>query len=145
MGFTGNIWVDIHMVWRWVLLAAAILAVVKALIGWLGNRPWGKLDDRVGMFYTMAVDIQFLLGLILWFVGPFKITNAGALMSSPLARFYLIEHPLLMLVALLLAHIGRARSRKAEPDVKKHRTAFIFYLLSFLFILLIFILRISIR
>ena len=50
------------------------------------------------MLYTITVDIQFLLGLILWFVGPFKITNAGALMSSPLARFYIIEHPLLMLV-----------------------------------------------
>jgi hypothetical protein len=145
VGLTGNFWVDIHMVWRWVLLAAALLAVGKALIGWLGKQPWGKWDDRLGMFYTISVDVQFLLGLILWFVGPFKITDAGSLMSSQLARFYVIEHPLIMLIALALAHIGRSRSRKAEPDVNKHRTAFIFYLLSFLFILLIFILRVSIR
>jgi hypothetical protein len=145
VGFTGNFWVDVHMVWRWVMLAVALVTVVKALIGWLGKQPWTKLDDKLGLFFTIAVDIQFLLGLILWFAGPFKITNAGALMSSPLARFYLVEHPLLMLVALVLAHIGRNRSREAEPDVQKHKTAFIFYLLSFLFILLIFILRISIR
>jgi hypothetical protein len=143
VGFTGNFWVDVHMVWRWVLLAAGLAVIIKALLGWLGKKPWGKLDDQLGMLYTMAVDIQFLLGLILWFVGPFKITNAAALMSSPLGRFYIIEHPLLMLVALALAHIGRSRSRKAEPDVQKHKTAFIFYLLSFLFIVLIFILRVS--
>ncbi len=145
MGFTGNFWLDAHMVWRWVMLVVALVTVIKALTGWLGKQPWSKLDDRLGMLFTIAVDIQFLLGLILWFAGPYKITNAGALMSSPLARFYLVEHPILMLIALALAHIGRSRSRKAEPDVQKHKTAFIFYFLSFLFILLIFILRISIR
>jgi hypothetical protein len=143
MGFTGNFWMDFHMVWRWVLLAAGLAVVVKALLGWLGKKPWSKLDDQLGMLYTITVDVQFLLGLILWFVGPFRITNAGALMSNPLGRFYIIEHPLMMFVALVLAHIGRSRSRKAESDVQKHRTAFIFYLLSFLFIVLIFILRVS--
>ena len=108
MGFTGNFWLDIHMVWRWVLLAAALLAVGKALIGWLGKQPWGKLDDRLGMSYTITVDIQFLLGLILWFVGPFKITNAGALMSSQLARFYVIEHP--------LTHARRAGAGPHRPQ-----------------------------
>ena len=145
MGFTGNFWLDVHMVWRWVMLAVALVTIVKALVGWTGKRPWSKLDDQLGMLYTLTVDIQFLLGLILWFTGPFKLTNAGALMSNELARFYLIEHPLLMLVALVLAHVGRSRSRKAATDVQKHKAAFIFYLLSFLFILLIFILRISIR
>jgi hypothetical protein len=145
MGFTGNFWVDVHMVWRWVMLAVALVTVIKALLGWLGNKPWSRADDQLGMLFTLTVDIQFLLGLILWFAGPYKITNAGISMSDPLARFYLVEHPILMLIALVLAHIGRSRSRRAAPDVQKHKTAFIFYLLSFLFILLIFILRISIR
>ncbi len=143
MGFSGDFWLDIHMVWRWVLLVAGLAVIIKALLGWLGKKEWSSLDDRLGMFYTITVDVQFLLGLILWFVGPFKITNAGSLMSTPLTRFYIIEHPLLMLVALILAHIGRSRSRKAATDEKKHRTAFIFYLLSFLFIVLIFVLRVS--
>ena len=144
MGFTGNFWIDVHAVWRWVMLAVALVTVVKALVGWLGKQPWSKLDDRLGMIFTITVDIQFLLGLILWFVGPFPITNAAALMQSELGRFYVIEHPILMLIALALAHIGRSRSRKAATDVQKHKAAFIFYLLSFLFILLIFILRVSI-
>jgi hypothetical protein len=129
------------MIWRWVLLAVALVTLVQALAGWLGKRPWTQLDDRLGMLFTLAIDIQFLLGLILWFVGPWRITNAGALMGNTLGRFMVIEHPLFLLISLVLAHIGRNRSRKATDDEAKHRTAFVFYLLSLLFIVLIFILR----
>ena len=145
MGFTGNFWYDIHMVWRWVVLAVALFTVGRALIGWQGKQPWTDLDDRLGMIFTVTVDIQFLLGLILWFVGPFRITEAGALMGNTLARFMVIEHPLFLTIALALAHIGRSRSRKAGSDTGKHKVAFIFYLLSFLFIVLIFVLRMTIR
>jgi hypothetical protein len=141
VGFTGNFWYDIHMVWRWVMLAVALITVGKALAGWQGKQRWTKLDDQLGMFFTIAVDIQFLLGIILWFAGPFRITNAGALMGDTFGRFMVIEHPLFLLIALALAHIGRSRSRKAAEDAQKHKAAFIFYLLSFLFIVLIFILR----
>ncbi len=145
MGFTGNFWLDFHTVWRWVMLVVALVTVLKALIGWTRKQPWTRLDDQLGMLFTITVDIQFLLGFILWFAGPVKITDASALMSSPLARFYLVEHPVLMLIALALAHIGRSRSRKAETAIQKHKQAVIFYLLSFLFIVLIFILRLSFR
>jgi hypothetical protein len=134
---------ELHAIWRWVLLAAGLVVVIKALIGWLGKRPWTPLDDRLGMVYTLVVDIQFLLGLILWFIGPFNFRQLSSAMSNPLLRFYLLEHPILMLIALALAHVGRSRSRKADTDAGKHRAAFVFYLLSFLFIVLIFVLRVS--
>ena len=113
MGFSGNFWIDVHMVWRWVLLAAGLVSHRQGAARLARQEAMGQAGRPLGMIFTIAVDIQFLLGLILWFVGPFKITNAGALMSERLARFYVIEHPLLMLVALALAHIGRSRSRKA--------------------------------
>ncbi len=140
----GFIW-DLHAIWRWVMLAAGVIVVLKALIGWLGRRPWTRLDDQLGMIYTMVVDVQFLIGLILWFVGPFNFRQLASAMGNPLLRFYLLEHPILMLVALALAHIGRGRSRTAGADVRKHRIAFIFYGLSFLVIALIFVMRLSIR
>jgi hypothetical protein len=141
VGFTGNIIYDLHMIWRWVMLAVAFVTLAKALAGWLGKQAWTQLDDRLGLFFTISIDIQFLLGLILWFVGPWRITNAGELMTNPLGRFMVIEHPLFLLIAAILAHVGRSRSRKAATDSSKHKNAFIFYLLSFLFIVLIFILR----
>lgn len=136
---------ELHAVWRWVLLIASVTVVIKALIGWSGKQPWSQLDDRLGMVFTMVVDIQFLIGLILWFIGPFNFTQLSRAMSTPLLRFYLLEHPIFMLIALALAHVGRSRSRKAATAEAKHKAAFVFYLLSFLFIVLIFILRVTIR
>jgi hypothetical protein len=131
---------QLHAIWRWVLLVAAIVVVIKALIGWLGKRPFTKLDDQLGMAFTMIVDIQVTLGLILWLFGPTGLRNLSLAMGNSALRFIALEHPILMLIALAFAHIGRARSKKAADDTTKHRTSFIFYLLSMVFIALIFLL-----
>lgn len=137
MGFVFQL----HAIWRWVLLVAAVIVVLKALIGWLGKRPFTRLDDQLGLIFTMVVDIQVLLGLIIWLFGPIGLKNLTQAMSNSGLRFLVLEHPILMLIALAFAHIGRARSKHATDDVVKHRTSFIFYLLSFVFIALIFVLE----
>jgi hypothetical protein len=45
MGFV----LQLHSIWRWVLLVAAAIVVLKSLIGWLGKRPFTKLDDQLGL------------------------------------------------------------------------------------------------
>ena len=132
---------DAHGVWRWIVLTVALVTVVKALVGWLGKQRWTALDERLGLFFTIAIDIQVLLGLLAWLIGPFNFRQLSVAMDNPFLRFYLLEHPVIGVLAVALAHIGRGRSRKAKTDAGKHRAAFIFYLLSFLFIMLIFILR----
>lgn len=141
MAAIGQIIGDAHGIWRWVVLVVALVALVKALAGWLGKQSWTALDDQLGRLFTIAIDIQVLLGLLAWLIGPFNFTQLSVAMGNPFLRFYLLEHPIFGLLALALAHIGRSRSRKAGTDSGKHRAAFIFYLLSFLCVVLIFILR----
>jgi hypothetical protein len=135
MGFL----LSFHAFWRWVLLAAAILVVGKALIGWLGRRPWTQIDDRLGMFYVIAVDVQVLVGLIIWLFGPMGLRTLSESMGNAGLRFIVLEHPILMLMSMLFAHIGRSRSRRGADPVAQHRTAFIFYVLSLVFLALIFV------
>jgi hypothetical protein len=66
-------------------------------------------------------------------------------MNNPFLSFYLLKHQNPVLVALALAHVGRSRSRAAGTDAKKHRASFTFYVLSFLVIALVFIMRLGIR
>lgn len=135
-----TILLQLHAIWQWVLLAAAVLVVLKALTGWLGKQRFAGLDDRLGLAFTIIVDVQVLLGLILWLFGSLGLRTASQAMSNAALRFIVWEHPILMLLALVCAHIGRTRSKKAVDDGARHRTSFIFYLLSLLFIALIFLL-----
>lgn len=125
---------SLHSIVRWLVLFAGILAAIKAIIGWIGNRPWQSLDNQLGLLFTISLDIQVLLGLILYFVLSPRTTNAfsnfGDAMGDATARFFLVEHSLMMIVALVLAHIGRSQSKKASPDVNKHKRAAIFFTLA---------------
>lgn len=130
----------LHSILRWVVLIAGVIAVIQALRGWRGSRPWTAGDDRIGMIYTMSLDIQVLLGLLLFFVlSPITrqaLTSMGSAMQNEVTRFFLVEHFPVMLIAVIVAHLGRSRARKASDDNGKHRLSFIFYAISLVLILL---------
>jgi hypothetical protein len=131
---------SIHSLLRWIVLIAAIAAVFQAFRGWLGNKEWAEIDGRLGMFLSMSLDLQVLVGLILYiFLSPLTRTafqGFGAAMSNPVLRYWSVEHISLMIIGLGLVHAGRAVSRKAAQPAGKHRRAAIFYGLAILIILL---------
>ncbi|MCS6911157.1 MAG: hypothetical protein NZM11_11430, partial [Anaerolineales bacterium] len=102
----------IHSVLRWLVLVAAVATAGKALAGWLGKQPFTKLDDRLGLVFTIVMDAQLVIGLILYvFLSPLTqsaFQNMDAAMSDVTLRFFVVEHLGLMVVAVVLTHIGRA-------------------------------------
>ncbi len=130
----------LHSLVRWAIVIVGIVAVVRAFMGWRGKKPWTQLDDRLGLGFTSVMDLNLLLGLLLYFVLSPITTGAfgdfaGAMGNSGL-RFYLVEHLSLMIVAVIVAHIGRSRAKKAASDEGKHKQAAIFFALSILLVLL---------
>lgn len=127
-----------HDITRWLVLVVGIYAVVRAFLGWLGKKPWGKSDHSAGVSFTSIIDIQVLLGLVLYFVSPITtggLRNFGDAMKVADVRFFLVEHSLIMIVALVVAHIGRAQSKKAASDLSKHRRAALWFLASLVLVL----------
>lgn len=128
----------IHSWLRWVVLIAGLLAVIRGFAGWPGRSPWTRADDTAGAAFVGTLDLQLLLGLILYiFLSPFStaaFADFGGAMRNSALRFWAVEHLFGMVIAVVLAHIGRARSRRA-PSMKKHRTAAIFYTLALIVIL----------
>jgi hypothetical protein len=129
---------SIHSVARWLVLAFAGLAMVRAYSGWMGRRGWGQADRRAGLLFTVGVDIQLLIGLIVALLSPLvkaAFSDLGAAMAAGELRFFVAEHMPLMIVAVVLAHVSGAVSRMGAEDVAKHRRAAIGYTLTLLFIL----------
>lgn len=131
---------SLHSIVRWLVVIIGVIAVARAFIGWLGGRQWQQLDDRLGLGFTTILDINLLLGLLLYFflspvtTGAFK--DFGAAMSDSNARFFAVEHISVMIVAIIVAHIGRSRSKKATEDKSKFKQAAIFFGLAMLLVLL---------
>ena len=128
-----------HNMFRWLVLISLVLAVFFALTGWFGKREWYKRDNLTGLLLTIFMDIQFLVGIILYaFVSPITkaaFTDFGAAMKNADLRFYAVEHILMMVIALVLVHVGRSKSKKAVASWKKHRSAAIFYGIALLLVL----------
>lgn len=103
--------VGIHSLWRWVVLLVVLVALVRGLIGWLRGGEWSSLDRQLTMLATTTIDIQFLLGLILW-IGTQAWTRG---------TFLAVTHPLVMLAALVVAHAGNILLRRAPTSTAKYR------------------------
>src|SRR6266540_802573 len=94
----------LHSLLRWAVLAFGLLAAARALQGWFGPRPWTRLDDRAGKYFVMSLDLQTLVGLVLY-GGLSPITraafgNMAVTMKDTLLRFYAVEHLSMMLLGL---------------------------------------------
>lgn len=127
-----------HSIVRWLVLLAGAMAVVLAWRGRLGGAPWSPMDDRVGRWFTVGMDVQLLVGLALYWMSPTvqaALADMGAAMGDGTLRFWSIEHGVLMLLAVVATHIGRARSRRAERAAAKHRAAAVWFGLALIAVL----------
>ncbi|MFA5837883.1 MAG: hypothetical protein WC837_13100 [Bellilinea sp.] len=124
----------LHNLTRWGIVILGLIAIIRAFSGWLGKKEYTPADNRAGILYTIAFDIQFLLGIILYFSkGWFGVLTAdfNVAISAVQTRFFAIDHLVLMLAALILAHVGRSLARKVSDAARKHRSIAIWYALSF--------------
>ena len=52
----------IHGLWRWVLAIAAIVLIVKSVIGLAKGADYTEADRKLAFYFAMAVTVQFVLG-----------------------------------------------------------------------------------
>ncbi len=129
----------LHNLTRWLVIIFALVALVRAWGGWLGRREWTTEAERIGLVYTIVLDLQVLFGIILYiYPGTYTFAafgDMGTAMQNAVVRFYAVEHIFLMLVAVAIAHIGRSVGRKAAEPVARYRRLAIWFTVSLAIIL----------
>jgi putative copper export protein len=125
----------VHSYLRWLVLLVALVALFRAVAGVTQRRPWTSADDAAAKWFGMSLDLQMVIGLIIYvFLSPFTMSawsDIGAAMRDDTVRFVVIEHQFGMIVAVALAHIGRSRIRKIADPARRHRLALIFFGIAF--------------
>ena len=128
----------LHSWLRWFVLGAGVLAVFRAYAGWSGRRPFVKADNGISAAFSGFMWLQVLIGLGLYFgLSPWGLNGLKHYgMKDPTARFFGVEHITVMIIAAILAQVGRIALKRAPSDTLKHKKAFIYFGIALLLVLL---------
>lgn len=130
-----------HSYLRWLLIVVAAISLGLSVAGWLKRQTWSVVNERLHTAFIACLDLQFLLGLILYFaLSPISaafLHSPGTAIKDPVFRFYGLEHAVTMFAAVAVGHIGRRRSKRhANEPALRHRTVVIAYLIWFVLVLI---------
>jgi len=130
----------LHSLIRWLALILGIIAAVLAWLGWLGKQDWKPLNRKLGSFFAIAMDIQLVLGLLLYLafspITRAALQNFSAAMGTTNLRFFALEHPVFMILALIFAHLGSILPKRPSEPSAKFRLAAVLTTLAVLLIVL---------
>ena len=118
-------------------LGLLITAIVFAWRGWLGKSDYSAKDEKLALFSMISMHIQFLVGIVLYFMSPFvRFDGMKETMGDAHTRFWTVEHLSLMLIAVILITLGRSAAKKLEESTAKHKKIAIFFTISLILILI---------
>lgn len=130
---------QIHSYWAYIAVIILVVAVINAIIGLTQNKEFKDRDLRISLFTLIVMHLQLLIGLGWYFMSPaykaIKELGMGEVMKNSGSRLLAIEHPLMMVLAIVLITIGWSKHKKQTTDKGKFKTIAIFYGLGLLFVL----------
>lgn len=130
----------IHSWWAYLVLLVVLIATINALMGFFGNKEYQPKDFRLALFALIVTHIQFLIGLVLYFVSPYgmqSFSNNGmkTIMGESLLRLYAVEHPLVMILTVVFITIGYSKHKKKLVSKPKFKMLAIFYTIALVLLL----------
>ena len=120
----------LHNILRWVVVLGGVYALVTAYRGLFSRAPWTTSDQRAGLIFTSSLNLQLVLGLLLYFVSPLiqgALQNMGAAMGNDQLRFFTVEHASIMILAIVAAQLGYSLAKRAPDDRAKFVRASVGY------------------
>lgn len=114
----------IHSWLRWITLLLACAATINAARPPVA--PPAPLRGRWwDTFFMLAVDIQVVFGLVLYFgLSPFTtraMENFGSAIHNPAIRYWAVTHAGVMFAAVVLVRVGRVMAMNAGTPAAARR------------------------
>ena len=124
----------LHSYWAYLALIILTLATVNAIMGFTSKREFKDKDLRISLFTLIVMHIQLLIGVGWYFMSPwYKSMKLNGIDATN--RLLAVEHPILMIFAIILITIGWSKHKKKTSDTAKFKTIAIFYVIALLLVL----------
>ena len=115
------------------LLFLLFIIILFVFVKFLLKNPFNKSSKIAALIGLITVHLQILVGFALYFLSPLGISNfSGESMGHPISRFYIVEHPVGMILAAILITVGYRLSKKTTlSDKAKYARILIYYTIGF--------------
>lgn len=123
-----------HSYLRYFVLIMLVAVIVRSLMGWVGNRPFTRVDDRIGLYLVIFTHLQLVAGVFLYFSSPW-VRFDETTMKDAVTRYWTVEHVFAMIIVVALITAARATSRRMTESVPKHRRLVLFNTIAFIVII----------
>lgn len=126
----------LHSYLAYLVLLGILFSIIMAVTGSTNNRPFADRDRKMALIGLIPTHLQWVIGLILYLVSPLGLSNfSGTTMGDSVSRLYMLEHPLMMILGVILITVGYSKAKRQIGDTKGFRSIYIFYSIGLILIL----------
>jgi len=128
-----------HSILAAFVLIAISMVVFNAVMSLKREEKFKGGDRKLGLIALILTHTQLLIGLVTYYVSPWyetlKNVGMGNAMKNSELRLMSVEHPVMMIIAIVLLTIGWSKHKKTDGDAAKFKLFVVFYGLALLVIL----------
>ena len=125
----------IHSYFAFLVIAILALSTLRFLIRYLLSKDYTPIDFRLALITLITSHTQLLIGLFLYFISDWSELSMNEIMTSSINRLYLIEHPIINIIAIILITRGYSLHKKKRVSNSKFKTIGFHYLLGLVLLL----------
>ncbi|MGY8919828.1 MAG: hypothetical protein ACKVJ4_05625 [Flavobacteriales bacterium] len=123
----------IHSYFAFLVITILALSTLRFLIRYLLSKDYTPIDFRLALITLITSHTQLLIGLFLYFISDkfslWSELSMNEIMTSSINRLYLIEHPIINIIAIILITRGYSLHKKKRVSNSKFKTIGFHYLL----------------
>ena len=123
-----------HIVISILLILLSLYIVIRSFFGVIGKVSFSKFQDiQLSIVAVFFLYLELILGILLYAIYINKLetlitqANANAYFS---ARFWAVEHAILMFFAIIFGHLGLVYAKNLSEDKQKFQKNLLYFGLS---------------
>jgi hypothetical protein len=136
-----SLFLALHNITRWLVLLVGVWALARLAQGWIRGRAWQRADRLSMRWFAIILSLQFVFGAVLYLLpggfvrGVLAGVDMAAIMDDRILRFFTVEHPFQMFVAIGVSHMANFATRRMSSDRRRFVVGTLLLALTMLLIL----------
>ncbi len=126
----------LHNLLPYLLIPVLILVVIKYFLAVFLGKDVSVKECKLLSISMILAHLQLIFGVLVFSKFAFTNPSWADIMKNPESREAFVEHPFMMLVAIILISVGKVKAKKTEDNIKSAKTTFTYFFIALALILL---------